>query len=84
MIESKERAIVVVVNALPYPEQIKNWDLSHDNVVRFTWRNARYRFDFRLMGVEEVRDGCLIGNDTAFVMRTLFKRVANSMQSAQS
>jgi len=69
----KGKAIELVVAALPYPAQIKNWDLeSEDEAIRFSWRGSRYRFLFtgKFM-VEEIQGSMLTGSDQAILMETL-------------
>lgn len=75
--ETKEKAIEAIVNALPYPQHISDWDLSIENEIRFTWRkDNRFRLDLQSGRVEEVGDGVLIGSDISILVTKLLKGVA--------
>jgi len=66
---SQAQIIELLINALPYPNQIKDIDLvSEEDAVRFTWRSSRYRVSLDLF-VEEVNAGCLAGSDSAILIR---------------
>lgn len=77
-IETKEQALELVVKSIPYPEHIKDWDLSSEETsIRFTWRTEnRFRFDFKYMSVEEVGNGVLSGTNITILLRELLKRAA--------
>lgn len=61
--------IELLINALPYPTQIKDIEV-HEDRVNFVWRAAEYRASTRLE-VEEVQGGCLLGTECAILMRAL-------------
>jgi hypothetical protein len=63
-----------ITQRFPYPAQIKDWDLSRDNSVRFTWRGDRFRVSDKLF-VEEVGDGILSGGNLSILARALLKGV---------
>jgi len=72
----QSKIIEVLINALPYPNQIKDIDLiSEKDSVRFTWRSARYRVNTDLF-VEEVKGGCLAGSDAAILIRRCLEQSA--------
>jgi len=65
---SQAQIIELLINALPYPNQIKDIDLiSEKDSVRFTWRSARYRVNTNVF-VEEVKGGCLASSDAAILI----------------
>lgn len=57
-----------IVNSIPYPQHIKNIDLTEGNAVLFDWRGSRYRVGSSL-DVEECEGGFLCGSDKAILMR---------------
>lgn len=68
------KLIEVVLGGLPYPEQVKDIDLtSEEYAARFTWRGTRYRVS-SYINVEEIGEGVLIGSDKATLMRTILER----------
>lgn len=73
MFETKEKIIETVVSKLPYANQIKNWDLSRKDEVRFDWKGDS--FSINLMGtVTEVQGNLLGGSNICIVMKELFKQ----------
>jgi hypothetical protein len=74
---TRDEAVELIVAALPYPAQIRDWDTAvDDGSLRFTWRGTRYRFSYGTSWlVEEVGDGVLIGSDQALLIEHLIKTV---------
>ena len=66
-----EQIIEKVINVIPYPNQIKDIDISN-NAVRFTWRDTRFRVSESLM-VEEVQGNLLTGSNIAIMLEQLIK-----------
>jgi hypothetical protein len=73
MIESQGKAVEFLINALPYPNQIKDIDLSYDPAVYFTWRSGRYKIELQTGSVDMVEGQMLIGNDTSMLIRRLIE-----------
>ncbi len=65
----------IVLKALPYPHQIHDIDLSQPEVLRFSWRGARYRVDESLRA-EEIQGDVLVGSDLAILMRRVLQLFA--------
>lgn len=61
------KLIELIICSLPYPDQMRDIEIALDYVA-FTWRGVRYRIT-ETFGVDEVRNGLLIGSDTAILMR---------------
>ncbi len=71
---TKSLLIEAIVSALPYPQQIQDFDLTgEEDAIRFTWRSGRYRCSLSLLSVEQVQGSCLAGTDIAIVMEELIK-----------
>jgi len=69
---TKGKIVELIVKALPYPSQIKDFDLDGDeNAVRFTWRFSRYRVGCYVGMVEEVEGSMLSGSDNAILLERL-------------
>lgn len=69
IMHTQAQIIELLINALPYPNQIKDIDMSSEaEAVRFTWRGIRYRVDGKL-NTDEVDKGCLVGSDLAILLR---------------
>lgn len=64
--------IEILLNAIPYPQQIKNMGFREENALRFEWRGTAYRIDSSL-GADEVDGGCLVGSDKAMLMAQCLK-----------
>lgn len=63
------KIIELLIKALPYPDQIKDIDISSESgAVRFTWRGNRFRVDGELY-TNEANEGFLIGSDLAILLR---------------
>jgi hypothetical protein len=63
----------LVLAALPYCNQITDIDFHGTEVVRFTWRGARFQISSTLQ-VEEVEDGMLLSTDKTILLRALLER----------
>jgi hypothetical protein len=69
---SQSEAILAVMRAMPYPNQITDIDLTEGTVgaVRLTWRGQTFRV--ALDGsVDEVIGACLYGNNSALLLEGL-------------
>lgn len=65
---SKDELLTLIIQTIPYPQQIKEIDTTtEDDAIQFTWRACRYRVSDN-RHVEEVGDGVLIGSDRAILM----------------
>lgn len=66
---TQAQIIELLINALPYPNQIKDIDIiSEEDAVRFTWRSSKYRVSNALC-TEQAYNECLITSDTAILIR---------------
>jgi hypothetical protein len=70
---NNSKLIELVLNALPYSNQINDIDMTEDSAVRFTWRRNRFRISSTLH-VEEVDGGLLAGSNIAIMFEALLKR----------
>lgn len=71
---TKDQVIQAIVKGMPYPDQIKDWDTTQHEQVRFSWRNSgRFRVSCNGM-VEEVGDGVLISSDITIFIEASIKR----------
>jgi len=68
-----EELLELVITSLPYPEQIKDIDVSEPDAIRFTWRGDRFRVS-NTTHVEQVDRGCLCGSNIAILLRRLIDK----------
>lgn len=72
MFETQSKLLEAIIGCIPYPSQIKDYDLSDDQQVRFTWRGQR--FVVSLSGhTNEIEGGCQVGSNICIVMEAYFK-----------
>jgi len=77
--KQNRKILDIVQHAIPYPNQIKNVDLTiSKRAIRFEWRGTIYRVSVDL-GVEEVQGCTLHGTDTAMLMGELLQKTAYQM-----
>lgn len=79
---TKEKMIEVITTALPYANQIRDYDLSsEEDAMRFAYRGDRFRVSTYsdLLRVEQVEGGFLSGSNIAIVMEALLKRTLIDM-----
>ena len=62
----------ILINSIPYPDQMKGISLDEENAIRFTWRSTTYRFSSKDL-IEEVDGGFLVGSDKSILMSALIK-----------
>lgn len=74
MIDSNGKAIEIMMNAIPYSNQIKDIDFNYPRYIYFTWRSARYKFSLEYCSVEKSEGSVLIGDDCSMLMTSLLKR----------
>ena len=68
-----EKLLELIYSSLPYPEQVKDWDLTSDSeALRFTWRDTRFRVTKALF-IEEVKEHFLYGTDLCILLQKLLK-----------
>lgn len=80
MFQTKEKAIEAIVKALPYPEQIKDWDLaSEKDSLYFSWRSNRLKFNLTHTRIDEVNGNLLVGSNLAMLMTELIKKAGASI-----
>lgn len=72
LVEKKESLVEIITKAMPYSNQIEQWDFSEDCAVRFFWRGNKFRVSNNL-GVETVGNGVLIGSDISILLEKLIK-----------
>jgi hypothetical protein len=73
IIKTKGKAIELLNNSLPYPEQIKNIDLDIQDAIYFDWRSARYKLCLQFCCID-MSEGCFLnGNDASILMTQLLK-----------
>ena len=74
LIKDTAIGIEILNNAIPYPNQIKDYDINNKDQIRFTWRGTRFKVDFQNASVDEVGNGVLIGSDLSILIEALIKR----------
>lgn len=72
-IESIEKAIGILVNAVPYSEQI-NYNNIHNEAIYFEWRCVDFKLDLQTGRVDEHINGCLHGTNLAIAFTELVRR----------
>lgn len=72
-IANKGKAIELLNNSLPYPEQMKNIDLDKEDSVYFDWRSSRYKLELQFAVIYMVDGMCLEGNDASLLMSRLIQ-----------
>lgn len=73
-IESKAKGIELLNKAIPYPDQMKNFDLDKDGVIYFDWRSSRYRLELDYCYVMKVEGHTLAGDDASILMAQCIKK----------
>jgi hypothetical protein len=71
---SVEQVVTVINRALPYSNQIEDWDLSKPNVIRFTWRGSRFRVGNGIYVEECTPTGFLLGSVSAIMLQELLRQ----------
>jgi len=67
--------IVVLLNALPYPEHISEINIREgDDVVYFMWRGDKFKFNSTYDSVSEIEGPFEVGSNKAILLRALIKR----------
>jgi hypothetical protein len=79
LIPSKGKAIELLNRSLPYPDQMKDFDLEKDGAIYFTWRQVRYKLDLNYCRVEESEGSFLTGTDASILMGHLLKSQLGSV-----
>jgi hypothetical protein len=75
------RTLELVLKAVPYPHLITDIDLhTQSDVLRFSWRGARYRVGLHL-DCEEIQHGCLAGSDLAILMRRVLQLTDTALRN---
>lgn len=71
---TKGEAIQLLYNALPYSNQIKDLDVDPPRAIYFTWRSARYKYEYDWLRVNKV-EGCILsGDDCSILLSELLAR----------
>jgi hypothetical protein len=70
---SKEELLTALLQAIPYPDQMKNFDFSESNAIRFDWRDDRFRLNVS-GNVERVKGMFLEGSNDAILLGALAKK----------
>lgn len=79
-----EIGIELLYASLPYPEQIRELDLSSESAIYFKWRFNKYKFDLSMLSIDAVDGMMLVGNDTAILMTELIKLTYSRMLANQA
>lgn len=67
---TNDELVMLVVFALPYPDQIKDLDTTKLNAIYFSWRGDRFRVTADLHA-DTVEGSLLVGNSISIVLRAL-------------
>jgi len=67
---TKSELLNRIIQKIPYPH--RDFDLTLDNQIRFTWDETRFRVSLTGM-VEEVDNGLLKSNDVTDLLEALIK-----------
>lgn len=79
---SQGKLIELIVQTIPYPSHITDWDFSEEDAIRFQWRETSFRVSKNLF-VEE-RDRCFLkGSDITIIFETLLKKVYLEKQTSK-
>lgn len=71
---TKEKAIELLYNSIPYNISIENLEIFDDNI-KFTWRNGRYKFEFTPpFIVSRINGTHLIRNDVSILIEELLNK----------
>lgn len=70
---TQEQLVKLIGRALPYSEQITDWDFSEESAVRFQYRQENFRV-WKTLHVEEKESIFLKGSDIAIILEALLKR----------
>lgn len=72
---AQTKIIELLIAALPYPEKIKNINLSRPNEVRFEWRGNAFAVSDTL-NTEQIDGAFLVGSDLAILLKALLEKAA--------
>jgi len=70
---SNSEILEMVLNSLPYTNQISDIDFSGKNEIRFSWRGARFRVN-ETLHVEEVKGVIFAGSNSALLFQSLLEK----------
>lgn len=79
LIESQSLGMEILLQSIPYPNQIEKIDLSNKDCIYFSWRSSRYRLGLRFCDVM-MSNGCVLeGNDASILMERLCKNTLTNI-----
>ena len=70
---SKDTLTELIFKVMPYAEQIKEWDTTDPNAIRFKWMSQSFRVS-TLLGCETRRPPFLEGSDISILLQELLKK----------
>ena len=71
---TKAKLLEIINQAMPYSDQITDWELDIEDKLCFTWR--RHTFSVSLdFETYEIEGDFAVGNDRALLVKSLLKRV---------
>lgn len=73
LIKTQGKGIELLNRSLPYPEQMKNFDLSNEGSIYFDWRSQRYKLDLQFCRVDRSNGQFLEGDDSSILMTQCLK-----------
>ena len=68
---NKSKLIELIVQKLPHPQQIEDWNLSLVEEIQFTWRGQRFAVRQKSLRVEEIQDSFRAGSNIAIILEGL-------------
>lgn len=74
IVKDKGLGMKMLMDTLPYPDQIDDIDLSKENSIYFKWRSARYKFGLLHCSVEKVDGIFLHGDDCSTLMEAMLRK----------
>jgi len=73
LIKTKEKGIELLYRSMPYPDQIRNLDLTKNDAIYFGWRSSRYRLDLQFCSVMQSDGIMLKGDDCSILLERCLK-----------
>ena len=79
LIESQSLGMEILLQSMPYPNQIVKIDLTNKDCIYFSWRSSRYKLDLRFCNVM-MSNGCVLeGNDASLLISRLCKNTLTNI-----
>ena len=86
---TQDDLVPMIIQALPYPEHISNWDSSRENAVYFTWRHDDFKVEISHDGLRAIAHTTehnkhfIAGSNLAILLESALKRQKIEMLSRE-